>query len=427
MTAPIHFYVTFNPYLNTFEAGHTQAHEFHSLLEKTLKAGKEQAVYWGKIIANNRDAKLDEQQCNKIIQDNLALGQSTHLYICDFTNLWVGKVTEVLTNRNAQNLCTLDFYKDKKVEAWFKVVDFTLLTYTPEDTASKLSELYIDNQYHDLKIDGLSPFTTGVRFPAFIQDLSEEAYFDEGDAENTDSNQKLVFKFHPGLANTNSRKVLEGLHHYAFPEAMYSKIPHAAKTEIEAAELDIVEKRYYNICRNAFSYVKALEIVINDLTIGHLKRKGVGNEFFVKPDSMPPKLYLSQEMDGLVPITKWHKNYSLTQLIYFVERCVDSNNFCFKKTYQNHRAFINFVTKELPQELKDSKMLEIRGILAHNDSNTISEKDAHVMRNLIMGVGCHGLIARAYQSFFVEEFKHLTNIHGDYKKVDFKELLKKAG
>lgn len=425
MTAPIHFYLTFNPYLNNFEGGHTQAHEFFNLLEKKLKEDPINGhVYWGKMIANNRDSKIDEAQLNGIIAENLKNENSTHLYITDFTHLWIGKVSEVLVNRAASNLTCLDFYKDKKVEAWFKIIDFSLLTYTPEDTAAKLQELYIDNPFNELKIDGLSPFTTGIRLPAMIQDLTEEAYFDQIDSDVP--NAKLIFKYHPGMSNSNSKKVLESLHHYAFPEAMYSKIPHAAKTELESAELDIVEKRYHNICRNAFNYVKALELVLNDLTIHHLKRKGFGNEFFVKPDSMPPKLYLSNEMDGLVPINKWHKNYSITQLVYFVDRCVETNNFCFKKAFQNHRPFINFLCKELVQVLKDSKMLEIRGILAHNDSNAISEKDAHVMRNLIMGIGTHGLIAKAYQCFYFEEFRPLTHVSGDYKKVDFKELLKKS-
>ncbi len=425
MAAPIHFYLTFNPYLNNFESGHTQAHEFYNLLETKLKENAQEGhAYWGKMIAKDRDSRIEGDKLNKIIEDNKAAGNSTHIYITDYTNLWVGKVTEVLTNRASTNLVCLDFYKEKKVEAWFKITDFAILTYTPEDTASKLQELYIDNENHDLKIDGLSPFTTGIRLPAFVQDLSEEAYFDELD--ETVPSGKLLFKYHPALSNSNSKKVLESLHHYAFPEAMYSKIPHAAKTELESAELDMVEKRYHNISRNAFNYVKALEIVINDLTIHHLKRKGFGNEFFVKPDSMPPKLYLSCEMDGLVPINKWHKNYSITQLIYLVERCVEQNNFCFKKAYQNHKHFIQFLTKDLVQALKDSKMLEIRGILAHNDSNAISEQDAHVMRNLIMGIGTHGLIAKAYQSFYFEEFKPLTQVSGDYKKVDFKELLKKA-
>ncbi len=425
MSVPIHFYLTFNPYLNSFDGGHTQAHEFYNLLEKRLKDDPTDGhAYWGKMIAKDRDSRIDEAQLNALIASNKAMGCSTHIYITDYTYLWVGKVTEVLTDRSSSNLICLEFYKEKKVEAWFKITDFTILTYTPEDTACKLQELYIDNAHHELKIDGLSPFTTGIRLPAFVQDLSEEAYFDE--IEDDIPSGKLLFKYHPALSNSNSKKVLESLHHYAFPEAMYSRIPHAAKTELESAELDIVEKRYHNISRNAFGYVKALEIVLNDLTIHHLKRKGFGGEFFVKPDSMPPKLYLSDEMSGLVPINKWHKNYSITQLIYFVERCVEQNNFCFKKAYQNHRQFIQFLTRDMVQVLKESKMLEIRGILAHNDSNAISEQDAHVMRNLIVGIGTHGLIAKAYQSFYFEEFKSLTQVSGDYKKVDFKELLKKT-
>jgi len=268
-----------------------------------------------------------------------------------------------------------------------------------------------------LQIHGLSPFTTAVRYPAFVQDLAEEQYFDE-----IESSDKLILHPNPGLYSDSAKRVLDGIHAYIFPEAMYNKIPHAAKTEIESAELDIVEKRFHNIRRNALSYIKALEIVLNDLTIGHLKRKGFGNEFYVKPDSMPPKLYL-ENGPGCVPINKWHKNYSITQLIYFVERCVEKNNFCFKKSFNDHRPFIQFLTKDMIPVLKNNFLLEIRGVLAHNDSNSITEKDAHVIRNIIMGLGQQGLIFNALQSFYHLQFKWMSQVQGDFSKVDFKKLL----
>ena len=100
MSVPIHFYLTFNPYLNSFDGGHTQAHEFYNLLEKRLKDDPTDGhAYWGKMIAKDRDSRIDEAQLNALIASNKAMGCSTHIYITDYTYLWVGKVTEVLTDR----------------------------------------------------------------------------------------------------------------------------------------------------------------------------------------------------------------------------------------------------------------------------------------------------------------------------------------
>lgn len=416
MSAPVHFYLTFNPYLNAYPSGQTQAHEFYDLLVDEIKKNPNATLAWGKMIGADREHNPPMDIVEKILELNKSLGLATHLYISDFQNLWVGKVKAV-TKDKTKALKTLSFYEGKKVELWFELSDFTLLTYTPEETANRLSELYIENDFHELQIDGLSPFTTGVRLPAFIQDLRGEQFFDE-----LEEGEKLCLRANSGLNAESSRRVLESIQHYVFPEAMYKKIPHAAKTEIESAELDIIEHRYHNMKKNAMTYIKALEIVINDLTIGHLKRSGFGNEFFVKPDSMPPKLYMEAGA-GLAPINKWHKNYSITQLIYLVERCIEQNNFCFKRAFAEHKPFIQWMTKDLVPVLKNNYLLEIRGTLAHNDSNAIEEKDAIVVRNLILGIGCQGLIYQALQSFYHKQFNWMNKTSGDYSKVDFKKLL----
>ncbi len=415
MDSPKHFYLTFNPLLNDYGQGQTQAHVFFDLLKEAMTKDKTACAWWGKYIGPERANKLDFEKLKAVIEYNRQLGASTQLYICDYQHLWVGKVEEVKETMPKDGL-TLEFYKDKSVEIWFKLSDFTLLTYNNHETASKLSDLYIENEFHELKIHGLSPFTTAVRYPAVVQDIAEEQYFDR-----LEDGQHMIFMPHPGLFSDSSRRVLEALNAYVFPGGMYQKIPLSARTEIESAELDIIENRYHNIKRNALSYIKALEILINDLVIGHLKRSGMGNDFFVKPETMPPKLYLEQEQ-GSVPISKWHKNYSLTQMIYFVDRCLESNNFCFKKAFQEYKPFIPFIQKLLPAVVKNNFLLEIRGTLAHNDSGNISDKDALVIRNLVLGIAQQGLMSQALMSFYHKDYRWLEKVQGDYTKVDFKKL-----
>lgn len=409
----VHFYLTFNPFLNkNLEGQYTQAHEFHELLSQLIKDNKSGLAYWGKIIGKDRTSHVDFEKMQKVLSENLENGLSTHLYISDFNHLWVGKVTAIKEKLTKKELnFALDFYQDKNVEVWFQIEDFTLLEFEPTETARKLSELYIDNEYVDKTINGLSPFTTSIRYPTYVQDLAEEQYFD-----HLDENEKLVITGHHAINHNSAGQVLRALHSYAFPEQLYQKLPHSAKSEIGLAEMDILESRHHNLGHIAFSYIKALEIILNDLVINHLKRSGYGDEFWVEHLEHPPKLHLEKVNDKCVTFNKFNKNFSIGQLIYFVYRCDKSGNFCFKKAYQNKKPFVQFLIKDLEKILEANQILDIRNLLAHQGFSAISSSDALAVRNLILGIGCHGLIHMIYQTFYNQEFKFLARIEGNYRQ-----------
>lgn len=423
MSAPIHFYLTFNPNKNDYsEAGYTQAHEFYEYLKNQINKDKNGYAYWGKMISADRDVKVDTDNLQKIIEQNLEMNCSTHLYITDYKNIWVGKVEEVKATIG-KDFKALEFYKDKKVEAWFKISDFTLLEFSYEGTAQKLSELYIQNDHMDLEIDEMSPFTSGITYPAFIQDLAEEQYFD-----SLESDQHLCVEYNEAVYNSGMGKVVQCLKTYVFPENMYNKIPYAARAEIEASELDMMESRQHNYDKIAFSYIKAFEIIINHLVIQHMKKSGLGKDYFVKPDVMPPKLYLNEyDGDGLVPIARFQKNYSINQLIFFLQRIVKSNRLDFSKAFSSHKKFVKFFTAQLQKILTDNNVMNIRGILAHSDSNAVSKEDALAIRNLILGIGCKGLIHEVYQSFYSDELMGISQVTGEYGSTsNSKKTNKKA-
>ena len=413
MSSPIHFYLTFNPNLNKqIDPTYTQAHEFFDYLKNEVKShGVAGYAYWGKMIGLDRKSKVDFQKFEEVLKVNSENESTTHLYISDFNNIWVGKVESVHKDIG-KDFKALEFYKGKNVEIWFKITDFTLLECFSENTANKLTELYIDNEYMDVKIDEISPFTTGIRYPVFVQDLAEEMYFDNLD---TSECSHLIFKHNPAIDNNAILTVLKCIHAFCFPEAVYSKIPHSAKNEIESAEIDILEHRHHNNSRIAFSYIKALEIVVNDLIIQTIKRAGYGDQFFVNPNVMPPKLYLEDRNEDIVPISKFNKNYSINQLIYFVRKCNESKNFCFRKVFNDKKIFVRFILNDLPKLLEENRILEIRGILAHNDSDTISAHDAMVIRNIILGVGFTGIINLLLQAFYQKDYDLFIKIQGVYK------------
>jgi hypothetical protein len=413
-----HFYLTFNPFLNQhYEKGYTQAHEFYDLLKSSIGKDRHSSAYWGKIISKDREAGVQLQDLQKVLSDNQEQGLSTHLFITDFQNLWVGKVKSV-TSQIPKDGRTLSFYSDKKVEVWFELSDFFLLEHANQETAKKLSEFYIDNEYSELTVNGLSPFTTAVKYPCIIQDLAEEQFFDELDESEC---SHLVFKDNPAIIKSTSDMVLKSIHLYLFPEEMYARIPHSAKLEIESAEMDMLESRHHNLRQITFSYIKALEVVLNDLIIHHLKRKGQGSEVFVDPTSSPPKLYFNQARDFYIPLKQFAKNFSLNNLLFFIEKGASQNVPAFRQAFSEHKAFINYCLKELEPQIKNNKLIEIRNSIAHGELQDLTLHDAMAVRNLIMGVGTPGLIHSCYRTFYPDKFKHAAEV------VDHKPKLKLVG
>ena len=56
----------------------------------------------------------------------------------------------------------------------------------------------------------------------------------------------------------------------------------------------------------------------------------------------------------------------------------------------------------------------MRGVLAHNDSLSVDPKDCLAVRNLVLGVGCRGIIHSLYQKFSPDDFKPYVEVRGHY-------------
>ncbi len=133
MSAAKHFYITFNPYLNTeHEHEYTQAHEFYDQLKELKLKKKTATMHWGKMIGADRTSNLNTAGFQSIITENLETNCSTHLYITDFQNLWVAKVDSIKDTISKKDK-TLSFYEGKNVEIWFEITDMTLLEHNHED------------------------------------------------------------------------------------------------------------------------------------------------------------------------------------------------------------------------------------------------------------------------------------------------------
>jgi hypothetical protein len=407
MEAIYHFYLTFNPNLNEHaEVNYTQAHEFYDQLKDLKSKDASSTLFWGKMINKDRTSSLDIEIFNKILTQNSGAHFSTHLFITDFQHLWAGKIKSVVKTL-PKEAHTLAFYSGKNVEVWFEIEDFILLEHSHHETAKRLTEFHHNHQFSETKILGLSPFTTSIRYPCIIEDKNMQQYFDEFDQSEC---THLILKENPAITKNNAKEVLRNIYLYAFPEELYAKFPQAAKLEIETAEMDMLEQKHHNLQKIASCYLRALEVVMNDLIIHHIKRKGLADQFFVDATSAPAKLYFNQTKDYFITLKEYNKNFSLNNILHFVDWGDTHSHIGFKKAFSDQKEFIRFVTKELAEVVKNNYLIEIRNALAHGENEKVSAKDAMSVRNIILGSGGMGILAKSYLLFYKEKYQHLYHV-----------------
>ena len=141
---PYHFYVAFNPLFNEDSNWKTQAHEFYQALKFKKEKNKDAHMYWGKIQISEHSESLKMTTFEQVVSENSEVQMDSHLFITDYQHMWVGKVADVLKEiPDSEN--TLDFYKNKIVEVWFKVVDFDLISNHAAETLAILNQLHVEN------------------------------------------------------------------------------------------------------------------------------------------------------------------------------------------------------------------------------------------------------------------------------------------
>ena len=162
-----HFYLVFNPFLDSNVEEYTQAHRFYFDLKKAKKKDPKATRYWGKISKSKKDP-LNISDFKEISLSN----ESTYLFISDYRFLWVGKIKSIETERPKQGLYD-DIYNAHDVEIWFEVEDFTIIENSQKSCAERLSQFscYQDGELYS---DSLSNYQSGMRFPVIIEDSKNE-------------------------------------------------------------------------------------------------------------------------------------------------------------------------------------------------------------------------------------------------------------
>lgn len=416
---PFHFYLVFNPFMENDNPDTTQAHDFYNALKDKVSRDPMASMFWGKLKSASRKGEIEFEKFKGALEFNIANKQSTHLYISDYEHLWVAKVKSVTTDAPKKTE-TLEFYSEKECEIWFEITDMDLLDNGHKEAAKSLSHFYIENSDFMIpevgEIETINPYLSKLRFPLIVQDKEQEEYFDNL-ATEIEPSTHLVLKSNPLIINKGSARVIDSLISYCFPKKVFDAIPHGARESLVTAELNILD--YQNFAGTAFNYLKSLEVILNHLIKKQIHLLKKENEFFVDEGRM--SIYTFNKDNSLTPLVDFHKSISIKNLIYFFEINSSKNDELFTRVFKEKAEFVKFVKDGFKKELEKNQLVEIRNILAHDDSALLDHKDAMKVRKLVLGVGCSGLINELYRAYNPKLFSKLTQITGDYRNITKKQ------
>lgn len=397
---PYHFYLAFNPLFNEDQTWKTQAHQFHQCLKDKKIKNPEAHMYWGKIQISEYSEPLNVANFQNVVSENNEVQMDSHLYITDYQHMWVGKVVEVLKEiPDPEN--SLDFYKGKNVEVWFKIVDFDLLTNNSAETTSLLGQMHVDNEYYNYKIKEMTPFTSGIRFPMILQDKSQTRFFN--------AEAYRILNDNPLLTTPGEAIKLDSLSHsFVIPEETFRRIPENVRSQIIHAEILLLEaqaggrKDRVKLEQAILTYLKCLEILLNETFVAHLKREE-GFRVWVTKDSSSPKFMrtvVDKDKSTLIRLKDSTDIFNLSQIKMLLDTPTFFAHTSLDYVFRGKKSFWEYCRLELRSTLKNESLIELRNLLNTPGDVKSHERELLLVRNILLGVGGKGVFNNIVESWY---------------------------
>lgn len=396
---PYHFYLAFNPLFNEDHTWKTQAHEFHHHLKEKKSKDPSAHMYWGKIQISEYSEPLNVENYKQVVNENIELQMDSHLYITDYQHMWVAKVVEVLKEiPDYEN--TLKFYKDKKVEVWFKITDFDLVSNCASETISFLNHIHVDNEFYSYKIKEMTPFTSGIRFPMIVQDRTQERFFNSG---------VRLLKENPLLVSKGEGMQLANLvQSFVIPEENFRRIPEGIRSQIIHAEILLVEaqaggkKDRVKLEQAILTYLKCLEVLLNETFVAYLKREE-GHRIWITKDCATAKFMrsaLDKDKSSLVRLKDSAEVFNLSQIKMLLDTPSFFPHTSLDYVFRGKKSFWEYCRLELRSVLKNESLIELRNILTKSGDVKAHERELLLVRNILLGVGGRGVFNNIIEAWF---------------------------
>lgn len=401
---PYHFYLAFNPLFNDDRTWKTQAHEFHNCLKEKKLKDPNGHMYWGKLQISEYSETLNMTNYEQVVSENHDLQMDSHLFITDYQHMWVGKVVEVMKEiPDPEN--TLAFYKDKKVEIWFKISDFDLLSNNSAETSAILNQIHVDNEYYSYKIKEMTPFTSGIRFPMIVQDKTQERFFQSAIA----TSKPRVLNDNPLFGSEGESMKLNNLiHSFVIPEETFKRIPEHVRSQIVHAEILLLEaqasgkKDRPKLEQAILTYLKCLEILLNETFVAYLKREE-GHRIWITKDRSSPKFMrsaLDKDKSSLTRLKDSTDVFNLSQIKMLLDTPSFFPHTSLDYVFRGKKSFWEYCRLELRSTLKNESLIELRNLLTTKGDLKAHDRELMLVRNILLGVGGKGVFNNIIESWY---------------------------
>lgn len=230
-------------------------------------------VWWAKLASPNRQGPLPHAADVTRLEEQIAAGTETHLYLTDYRSLYVGRLDEVTaddvpgeTPDEARHMPA--YYRGRAADFWFKLLDLRRLV--ADDTEATIAELkrLRNTRYHDRPV---SLYGGMVELPLIVTREEEAAWFSgaepltggrlwaERDAELRGETERL------------ERELRDDL----FGRAVWDALEPASRSFLASGEAVFRARRgdpRFDFSGPAIEYAKAVETELNALVFPPLRR-----------------------------------------------------------------------------------------------------------------------------------------------------------
>ena len=334
-------------------------------------------VWWAKIRSRNREGRLPHHADVVGLDRQIQAGVETHLYLTDYRSLYVAEVGEVTDDdvrRDAGEPAHIAPYtREHAVDFWFRLFDIRLLV--SDDTPAVIGELrrLRNRRYHDRPV---SLYGGMVELPLIVVRDPEVSWF----TDRAELAEGRLWAEHATAHRSAAAAMFAELRDNLIGRELWPWLAPATRTFLASAEAVFRAHRDdlgFDLSGAAVEYAKAVEVELNDLVFGALRRRA---------SSLKPGERVVQRAGRRLDLagTPVHQTLGVLCALLKEEPVVQ------KGLRQALPHDCRWLLGELPGSL--SRLVDLRNRGAHRTS--VSGGELAAIRRQVMGVGLEGMIPR---------------------------------
>jgi hypothetical protein len=335
-------------------------------------------VWWAKLRSPNRQAPLPHAADVLSISDQVASGVETHLYLTDYSSLYVAHVVEITADDVLREFPDErdhmpGYYDGHETDFWFRIWDIRrLVAADPPATIEELKRLR-NMRYHDRPVSlyggivDLPLIVTrndGARWFADVGALTEGRRWAERDAELKGETERLSAELRENLLGHEIWDALEP----------------SSRTFLTTAEAVFRARRGdpgFDFSGSALEMTKAVEIELNALLFPSLRR------LLARAAPTEREVWAGAALLDLGASVPHQTLGTLRHLLKDEEKIRQPLRTALSHDWR-------WLEGELPAQLEP--ILGLRNPAAHE--RMVAREEMGRLRQMVLGIGCEGLLVR---------------------------------